>query len=1068
MGVGTYDMWAAGRVSAAPLPRDPMEFLGGAFGPLSPVAPMPVDTPADGSERPSPRRFQYPVGWNMPHGQPGDEGLKLASFAHLRTIADAYSVARACIQLRIQEVIGLEWDIVPTKSAEKRMMGDHGARREFEERRAQLVKFWKRPDTDYFDFARWLHAILEDILVVDAPSLYLHPSRVAGKGVLGSDLAELPVLDGTTIRPLLNTKGGVPKPPNPAYAQYLYGVPRVDLLTAMAGDDMEGLEDAKARDYRGDQLLYVPMETRTWTPYGYPSIERALMPAMAGIQRQRFQLDYFAEGSVPSVFISAGENATAAQCRELQDALNAMAGDPAWKHKIIVIPGGGKIDPMRPTALSDAFDDVIMTQMCMAFDVMPMELGISPKTSSTQSPGAANQMAKTSGDINDRKARKPLLAHLASIFNFVNHTVIGEPDARFLWEGLEEGVDEAEHVKMLDQEIRVGLRSVDEARTIRGEQPWGLPLTSSPVFFTPAGPVPWQQPEPVEPSTSTTAVDNPNPNPTEPGTPGDPEGTPAHTAAEETTEPETPEAAKALRELDLLRRRITKGRPLTGWVPQHIHPKTLAGIATGLDQGIPADTLIGHARKALRPTRLGTLEDQLTAQLQGLGETLAEGHTTNGDFLSAATGVLRGGILEAIQLGAQDALTAGKATKPNRGSRYRLYAGRIWGAYEQGYILTLAAIHDGRIRIKWVTEPRPCSLCMDRSLTTYTLDELPGWPGDGGWGVLCEGGPQCRCTLEAVRSTTQSTPNHPQWAAILAAIRGGATSPLVGPLAVAFERLAEQLTAEQLPFLAALAASIIAATAAGNPPDDDQPGDRAQKSQAPTVAGLVIRAVDTDRLLMLQRALCDDDPAAGYWEFPGGHLDPGELPEAGARREWAEETGCVPPDGQITGSWVSRNGVYRGLIVDVPNETQIPIMGDRDQITNPDDPDGDQVEALAWWDPDQLPGNPALRPELVRDLDLVLIALGPKTPEALSQDVTGKAEGVVGDERARHLHHYWTRGEGLARWVDSPHPWTTLYHQLLRYIKNPDKARRTASQWFHDALGIWPGERGGKNPVGPG
>jgi len=27
---------------------------------------------------------------------------------------------------------------------------------------------------------------------------------------------------------------------------------------------------------------------------------------------------------------------------------------------------------------------------------------------------------------------------------------------------------------------------------------------------------------------------------------------------------------------------------------------------------------------------------------------------------------------------------------------------------------------------------------------------------------------------------------------------------------------------------------------------------------------------------------------------------------------------------------------------------------------------------------------------------------------------------------------------------------------------------RTVAQWFHDVFGIWPAERGGKNPLGKG
>lgn len=141
------------------------------------------------------------------------------------------------------------------------------------------------------------------------------------------------------------------------------------------------------------------------------------------------------------------------------------------------------------------------------------------------------------------------------------------------------------------------------------------------------------------------------------------------------------------------------------------------------------------------------------------------------------------------------------------------------------------------------------------------------------------------------------------------------------------------------------------------------------------VAGLAVRAADTGRVLMLQRALNGEDPAAGTWEFPGGHLEGDESPLQGAWREWAEETGCIPPPGEQTGAWTSPDGIYQGIAWTVPDEASVPIGGER-WISNPDDPDGDQVEAIAWWDPAQLPGNPAVREELLDSLDAVLAALG--------------------------------------------------------------------------------------------
>ncbi|MFP7366299.1 hypothetical protein SFC07_11100 [Corynebacterium callunae] len=71
----------------------------------------------------------------------------------------------------------------------------------------------------------------------------------------------------------------------------------------------------------------------------------------------------------------------------------------------------------------------------------------------------------------------------------------------------------------------------------------------------------------------------------------------------------------------------------------------------------------------------------------------------------------------------------------------------------------------------------------------------------------------------------------------------------------------------------------------------------------------------------------------------------------------------------------------------------------------------------------------------------------------------------VGDGRA--LKRYWTAGEGLAKWASSPHPWTTLVNLLSKYMSRT-QAQGLASNYFKEVFGIWPGERKGDNPTGPG
>lgn len=152
----------------------------------------------------------------------------------------------------------------------------------------------------------------------------------------------------------------------------------------------------------------------------------------------------------------------------------------------------------------------------------------------------------------------------------------------------------------------------------------------------------------------------------------------------------------------------------------------------------------------------------------------------------------------------------------------------------------------------------------------------------------------------------------------------------------------------------------------------------ATPASRPKAAGIAVLARDTGRVLMLQRANAFGDPAAGTWEFPGGHIEDGETPLAGAKREWSEETGGrIPRKGKRTGEWLSSNGVYQGFVWSIPCESDLEINIDPEdrRILNPDDPDGDNAETMAWWDVKQLAGNPAIRKELLGEIDKVCAAI---------------------------------------------------------------------------------------------
>lgn len=85
------------------------------------------------------------------------------------------------------------------------------------------------------------------------------------------------------------------------------------------------------------------------------------------------------------------------------------------------------------------------------------------------------------------------------------------------------------------------------------------------------------------------------------------------------------------------------------------------------------------------------------------------------------------------------------------------------------------------------------------------------------------------------------------------------------------------------------------------------------------------------------------------------------------------------------------------------------------------------------------------------------------------EDDATEADVKPGDSgrHGNNIKDYWIHGKGLAKWANDPHPWTALYHHLIKFMP-PEMAKRTAAQWHHDVFGIWPGEKKGKNPAGPG
>jgi hypothetical protein len=525
------------------LPRPWDTFLSGAFGPFNPILPMPLDAPAVGGDgRPAPRRYEYPVGWNLPIGMPGSEGLTLAAFATLRQLAQRYSTVWGMINLRVKELVGLDWDIGPTKDAQREARLDKNLASDQSTRSKKLVNWFRwHIDPNYTDgFQSWFTALLWDQFVLDAVAVHPLPTRVPGKGLFGSGLAHWEALDAATIRPLVDVRGALPMPPAVAYQQYLWGVPRVDMMQVLAigdPDEAEAVMDAAGipvdlddadpdGQYRMDQLHYWRQTPWTNSPYGLPPVAAALIPIAIGLQRQIWLSDYWGEGTIPGVFVVAGPSyATPTQQAHLQDSLNALAGDVAWKHRIIVLPPDSKALPQKDLSFSKDVDLAIMELLYPVLQIQPQEIGQMPggRTSGMGGSAATQMMQEAASHQRTKPDRKVWKQR----FDRCIQQDFGQADLEWKWVADEEQEDPDKRAAAEASDIAHGIRTIDDVVVDHGGDPYGLPLTSSPIFVLGTGIIPLDPsvsaPAPIAPGASAPGA----PAGGSDAAPNEPDGTPA-------------------------------------------------------------------------------------------------------------------------------------------------------------------------------------------------------------------------------------------------------------------------------------------------------------------------------------------------------------------------------------------------------------------------------------------------------------------------------------------------------------------------------------------------------------
>lgn len=382
------------------------------------------------------RVWDFPPGYNLRVTPRSGWAI---NFQTLKALADGYDVLRALIERVKDKVCTKPWNFLPRDKTQAQ-----------DERCEQLESFFAYPDKEN-TWQDWSRMLLEQVIVYDAPAIYIRPTR-------GGDVFSLEVMDGSMIAPKIWAPGKTPPfDAGPAYQQVIQsGLPAVDYIKPVPkGFPMPRDPDGNPMP----ELLYKPRNPRVDSVYGFGPVEQMIVTVNIAIRREQSLLSFYTHGSRPDTVFTTPATWTSKEVADFKVWWDSvLEGNLENRRGTMFVPDGAKPFDMKAGLLTDETDQWLIRIMCFFLGLNPMPF--------------VKQMNRGQEQTHHEEAvQEGLMPWQAYITDMINHLV----RLKWGWADLEFKFDEDDPVDPVDQskidasDVQAGIYHPDEIRAKRGD-----------------------------------------------------------------------------------------------------------------------------------------------------------------------------------------------------------------------------------------------------------------------------------------------------------------------------------------------------------------------------------------------------------------------------------------------------------------------------------------------------------------------------------------------------------------------------------------------------------------------